>query len=88
MLFPDAPTERGVKHIKELCQCRKEGYTSYIVFVIQMKDVICFKPNDVTNPEFGEALREARRQGVHILAVDCEVTMDTMEIRDPVPVRL
>ncbi len=88
VLFPDAPTERGVKHIKELCQCRKEGYTAYIVFVIQMKDVICFKPNDVTNPEFGEALREARRQGVHILAVDCEVTMDTMEIRDPVPVRL
>ncbi len=88
VIFPDAPTERGVKHIRELCECTREGYEAYIVFVIQMKDVKYFKPNDVTDPEFGEALREAAKQGVQILALDCEVSMDRMVIKDNVPVRL
>ncbi len=88
VLFPDAPTKRGVKHIKELCRCRKEGFLAYLVFVVQMKDVLYFKPNDFTDPEFGEALRKAAKLGVHILAVDCEVTMDKMEIRDAIPVIL
>ncbi len=88
VLFPDAPTQRGVKHIRELCQCVKSGYEAYLIFVIQMKDVICFKPNDFTHPEFGEALREAAKQGVHILAMDCEVDMDRLEIRNEVPVQL
>ncbi len=88
VLFPDAPTERGVKHIKELCRCRQEGFLAYLIFVVQMKDVLYFKPNDFTDPEFGEALREAAELGVHILAVDCEVTMNGMEIRDEVPVIL
>lgn len=88
VIFPDAPTERGVKHIRELCECTREGYEAFIVFVIQMKDVKYFKPNDVTDPEFGKALREAARHGVQILAVDCEVSGDRMVIKDNVPVRL
>lgn len=88
VIFPDAPTERGVKHIRELCECTREGYEAFIVFVIQMKDVKYFKPNDVTDPEFGKALRDAARHGVQILAVDCEVSGDRMIIKDNVPVRL
>jgi len=88
VIFPDAPTERGVKHIRELCECTREGYEAFIVFVIQMKDVKYFKPNDVTDPEFGKALRDAARYGVQILAVDCEVSGDRMVIKDNVPVRL
>ena len=88
VIFPDAPTERGVKHIRELCECAREGCEAFIVFVIQMKDVKYFKPNDVTDPEFGKALRDAARQGVQILAVDCEVSKDRMVIKDSVPVRL
>ena len=59
--FPDAPTERGVKHIKELCDCVKEGYEAYIIFVIQMKDVLHFEPNVETHKEFAEALKEAKK---------------------------
>lgn len=88
VIFPDAPTERGVKHIRELCECTREGYEAFIVFVIQMKDVKYFKPNDVTDPEFGKALRDAARHGVQILAVDCEVSGDRMVIKDNVTVRL
>lgn len=86
--FPDAPTERGVKHVKELCECIKEGYEAYLIFVIQMKDVMHFEPNDKTHPEFGEVLRKAKEQGVHILAMDCEVAIDKLEIRDMVPIQL
>lgn len=86
--FPDAPTERGVKHILELIDCREEGYEAYIIFVIQMKDVLYFTPNDVTHKAFGEALREAERKGVHILALDCHVAVDSLELADFVEVRL
>lgn len=86
--FPDAPTERGVKHIKELCDCIKEGYEAYIIFVIQMKDVLYFEPNDDTHKEFGEALREAKTAGVNIIAVDCEVGEDSIKIADYVEVRV
>lgn len=74
--FPDAPTERGVKHILELIQCTKQGYESYLIFVIQMKEIISFEPNERTQPEFKEALKKAREAGVHILAYDCLVTED------------
>ena len=84
--FPDAPTERGLKHVKELCECVKEGYDAYIIFVVQMKDVIHFEPNIETHKEFAEALKEAKKQGVHILAVDCEVNEDSINIRDYVKV--
>lgn len=86
--FPDAPTERGIKHLQELCTCVKQGYEAYVLFVIQMKNVRYFTPNDVTHPVFGEALREAQRQGVKILARDCVVTASSMRIADEVEVCL
>lgn len=84
--FPDAPTERGVKHVKELCDCVKEGYEAYIIFVVQMKDVLHFEPSVETHKEFAEALKEAKEKGVHIIAVDCEVKEDSISIRDYVNV--
>jgi len=86
--FPDAPTERGVKHLKELTALAKEGYGAYVMFVIQMADVKYLHPNDATDPAFGAALREAAEAGVQVLAFDCAVTPDTMEIRLPVLVKL
>lgn len=86
--FPDAPTERGVKHMKELIACTKEGYEAYILFVIQMAGVTRFEPNDVTHPEFGMTLRTAQIEGVHALAYDCNVTPESITIRKPVPVVL
>ena len=86
--FPYAPTERGVKHIHELCECIDEGYNAYIIFVIQMKDVLYFTPNDVTHKAFGDALREAEKKGVKIIAVDCNVTEDSIDIFDYVNIRL
>ena len=86
--FPDAPTERGVKHLKELIHCMQEGYEAYLLLVIQMKGVDRFEPNWETHREFGETLQEAKKAGVHILAYDCLVEPDRMEIQDPVPVCL
>ena len=86
--FPDAPTERGAKHLKGLCKLAQEGYGAYVLFVIQMTEVKYLRPNDVTDPNFGAALREAAANGVQVLAVDCHITEDTMEIRNPVPVKL
>ena len=86
--FPDAPTERGVKHIKELCKAMEEGFFAYVIFVVQMKDVSFFEPNDVTHAAFGEALREAASNGTQVLAYDCKVTPDSMEIGVPVEVQV
>lgn len=86
--FPDAPTERGAKHLRGLTQAAKEGYGAYVLFVIQMADVEYLHPNDATDPNFGTALREAAANGVKVLAVDCDVTVDEMRIRGFVPVRL
>lgn len=86
--FPDAPTERGAKHLRELTQLAGSGYGAYILFVIQMTDVKYLHPNDATDPEFGKALREAAAAGVEILAMDCKVTPDTMKIQNPVEVKL
>ena len=86
--FPDAPTERGVKHIRELMKCREEGYEAYILFVIQMSPVKYLEPNDRTHQAFGDALREAYRSGVRVMARDCDVTTDSMEIMNEVEVRL
>ena len=84
--FPDAPTERGVKHLNELCEAVKDGYEAYVFFVIQMKGVKYFTPNMKTHAAFGEALRNVQEQGVHILAYDCKVTKDSIEIGQEVPV--
>lgn len=86
--FPDAPTERGVKHLKELTALAKAGYGAYVLFVIQMADVKYLHPNDATDPAFGDALREAARAGVQILAMDCQVTPNTMVLNKPVTVKL
>ena len=86
--FPDAPTERGVKHIRGLIEAVREGCGGFILFVIQMADVKYLRPNDETDPAFGKALREAAEAGVTVLAMDCGVTPDTMEIRLPVLVKL
>lgn len=86
--FPDAPTERGAKHLRGLTEAVKEGYGGYVLFVIQMGDVKYLHPNDATDPGFGKALREAAANGVQVLAVDCAVTEDSMTIGNFVPVRL
>ena len=86
--FPDAPTERGTKHLRGLIRAAAEGYGAYALFVIQMENVKCLRPNDATDPTFGQALRQAAESGVHILAMDCTVTETTMKIRDSVPVCL
>ena len=86
--FPDAPTDRGAKHLRGLTQAAKEGFGAYVLFVIQMEDVKYLHPNDSTDPEFGKALRQAAASGVHVMAVDCQVTEDTMVINNLVEVRL
>ena len=86
--FPDAPTERGIKHLHELIRAVQAGYEAYVVFIIQMKDVLYFTPNTVTHPAFAEALKAAASAGVHILALDCVVMPDRIEAADVVEVRL
>lgn len=87
-LFPDAPSDRAVKHVEELTEAVREGYKAYIVLVIQMENVEYFTPNRETHPEFADALLRARQAGVRILAYDCKVTSDSMTINKPVPVKL
>lgn len=86
--FPDAPTERGAKHLRGLTAAVGEGFGAYVLFVIQMADVKYLHPNDDTDPAFGAALREAAGNGVTVLAMDCAVTENTMEIRKNVLVKL
>lgn len=88
VLFPDAPTLRGVKHIRELSRCLDEGYEAYIMILVQMSDVKYFTPNYDTHPEFGEALEKAAQKGVKILCYDCDVTPDSMTVGKPVEVKL
>ena len=86
--FPDAPTERGVKHVRELMGCVQEGYEAYLLFVIQMTGIQSFAPNWDTHPAFGSALQEAAQAGVQILAYDCQVRPDGIALHAPVPVNL
>lgn len=86
--FPDAPTLRGVKHLDELVKAHEAGYEAAVCFVIQMENVRWFAPNDVTHPEFGQALRRAAQAGVEILAMDCSVTPQSLTIGKPVLIRL
>ena len=86
--FPDAPTTRGAKHLRHLTDLSGEGFGAYVLFVIQMEDVVCIHPNDATDPAFGQALREAAAAGVQVLAMDCAVTPNSMTIRKPVKVIL
>lgn len=86
--FPDAPTERGVKHLYHLIDVLKEGYEAYLVFVLQFKPAKYIMPNDVTHPEFGKALRVAVAAGVNVLAFDCMVTPDSLQLDQNVQVQL
>ena len=86
--FPDAPTQRGAKHLRGLTEAVKEGFGGYVLFVIQMPEVKYLHPNDATDPAFGKALREAAAAGVQVLAVDCKVTEDSVTIGNFVPVQL
>ncbi len=86
--FPDAPTERGVKHVRELAAAVSQGYHAYVLFVIQMKGVHRFEPNDRTHQAFGDALREAAQSGVCIMARDCRVLPDELWLDLEIPVYL
>ena len=86
--FPDAPTQRGARHLRHLAQAVQEGYGAYVLFVIQMSDVQYLHPNDATDPEFGAALRQAHAAGVQVLAMDCRVEINSMTIDKPVAVIL
>lgn len=86
--FPDAPTERGIKHINELVAAKADGFEAYILFVIQMKGIHTFTPNDETHKAFGDALRNASELGVRILVYDCRVTPDEMVVDAPINVEL
>lgn len=86
--FPDAPTERGVKHLNELAACMEDGYEAAVCFVIQMEGMKQFSPNDATHPAFGDALRAAHAAGVQVLAVGCHVEPDRLTITHDIPVIL
>ena len=86
--FPDAPTERGIKHLKELQKAVTEGYKAYVIFVVQMSDVKYFEPNADTHKEFADELKRARNNGVIPLAYDCSVTTDSIEIRKQILIKL
>ncbi|MBP3468705.1 MAG: DNA/RNA nuclease SfsA [Lachnospiraceae bacterium] len=86
--FPDAPTERGIKHIHELMAARNAGFEATLLFVVQMKDVMWLEPNYATHAAFGEALLQAKAAGVQICAIDCHVTPDSLTPGEPVLVRL
>ncbi len=88
VLFPDAPTERGVKHVHELIQCHAEGYETYILFVVQMERARYFTPNRKTHPEFADALSEAKQAGVELLAYKCTVCPDEMKMDKPLEIKL
>lgn len=86
--FPDAPTERGVKHIHELRRAVEQGLEATLFFVVQMEGMLDVSPNDATHPAFGAALREAAAEGVSVRAFDCTVTPDSIAIRREIPVLL
>lgn len=88
LYFPDAPTERGRKHLHGLIRCVEEGHRAMVLFVGQMCDVTGFSPNEETDPGFAEALREAQNKGVTVRCVWCRVTPDSMRIEGDVPVLL
>ncbi len=88
VLFPDAPTKRGVKHIHELCRAAEEGYLAFLVFVVQMKNVRHLTPNRRTHPAFGEAMETALKSGVRLLAFDCRVSPNEIRLEERVKIVL
>ena len=86
--FPDAPTERGIKHLHGLTQAVREGWEAWAVFIVQMEDVYRLEPNWKTHAAFGKALCQARDAGVRLMALDCHVEPDCLTVRSPVPLFL
>ena len=86
--FPDAPTVRGVKHLKGLISAANEGYGAYLLFIVQMKGMRYLVPNDATHPEFGDTMRKAAMSGVKILAVECDINKDSIVACRQIPVSL
>ncbi len=86
--FPDAPTERGIKHLLELQRAVSEGYKAIALFIIQMKGIEYFTPNRETHPQFAHALVEAQKNGVEVWAYDCKVREGVVEADEPVMVKL
>ena len=86
--FPDAPTLRGVKHLEELAAAKAAGYEAAVCFIVQMEGMRYLEPNDVTHPQFGDALRRAAEAGVEVLAMECAVTPEELRVMRPIPVRL
>ena len=84
--FPDAPTERGVKHLEELILTKEQGYEAAVCFVVQMEGMRSFSPNDETHPAFGAALRKAAAAGVRVMAMECHVTPDSLRLTKEIPV--
>lgn len=87
-MFPDAPTERGARHILELIEAKKEGYGAGILFLVQLDNVETFSPNDERDPEFGRALRLARENGVDIMVYNCKVDKNMIEINKKIDIIL
>ncbi len=86
--FPDAPTLRGVRHLNELIKLTEDGYNAYVIFVVQMEKAKYFTPNDQCHKEFAEALRKAQQSGVNIMALSCNVTEDSLTLKDKIPIKL
>lgn len=86
--FPDAPTERGIKHINELKECVRHGYKAYLIFVAQFHGAKSVSPNYDTHPEFGDALKDAISNGVNVIAVDCIVTPDEVFVNKKISLNL
>ena len=86
--FPDAPTERGIKHLLELCDAVKNGYTCYVFFIVQMSGAQYFEPNYERHKEFADALKFAKDSGVNIMCLDCNVTPDTLTINDFINIKI
>lgn len=87
-MFPDAPTERGIKHLSELCRCVSEGYNGYIIFVVKMEGIKYFTPNRNTHPAFADALEKAVSCGVKVMVLDCYVTPSALEVKGEVELRI
>lgn len=88
VFFPDAPTERGVRHLHTLMRAVEHGHRATVFFVVQMADVLDFSPNDSTDPAFGQALRQAAAAGVQVLAFTCQVTPEEVTMDRQIPVIL
>lgn len=86
--FPDAASERGVRHLEDLMKALKMGFSSFVYFIIQREDAMAFSPNDHLHPQFGVALRKAVEQGVHIFAYRCKVTLVDVTLDRKVPLHL